>query len=425
MSVYRPRIADIQLKKMIRRIGAVLIQGPKWCGKTTTAEQIAASKIYLDDPEKQKLYRQTAELNIVALLQGDTPRLMDEWQLLPQLWDAVRFEVDHRKAEGQFILTGSAVPPLTDEISHTGTGRFARLTMRTMSLLESGDSTGSVSLRWLFEKHSEQPQGMSGIDLDRLAFLICRGGWPNVVGKDDEDALALAFDYYDAVMDSDISRIDGVRRNAEMARRLTRSLARHQGAQVSLETIRQDMAANDEILQGESSFAQYINALKGIFVVDDMPAWNPNLRSKTAIRTMDTRYFNDPSIAAAALGVAPADLTQDLRTMGLMFETLAVRDLRVYAGALDGRVYHFRDKSGLECDAVVHLRNGDYGLVEIKLGGDFLIEEGVKTLNSLEEKIDTGKMKAPSFKMVLTGVGEYPLRRKDGVYVVPIGCFGL
>lgn len=425
MSVYRPRIADIQLKKMIRRIGAVLIQGPKWCGKTTTAEQIAASKIYLDDPEKQKLYRQTAELNIVALLQGDTPRLMDEWQLLPQLWDAVRFEVDHRKAEGQFILTGSAVPPLTDEISHTGTGRFARLTMRTMSLLESGDSTGSVSLRWLFEKHSEQPQGMAGIDLERLAFLICRGGWPNVVGKDDEDALALAFDYYDAVMDSDISRIDGVRRNAEMARRLTRSLARHQGAQVSLETIRQDMAANDEILQGESSFAQYINALKGIFVVDDMPAWNPNLRSKTAIRTMDTRYFNDPSIAAAALGVAPADLTQDLRTMGLMFETLAVRDLRVYAGALDGRVYHFRDKSGLECDAVVHLRNGDYGLVEIKLGGDFLIEEGVKTLNSLEEKIDTGKMKAPSFKMVLTGVGEYPLRRKDGVYVVPIGCFGL
>ena len=294
-----------------------------------------------------------------------------------------------------------------------------------MSLLESGDSTGSVSLRWLFEKHSEQPQGMAGIDLDRLAFLICRGGWPNVVGKDDEDALALAFDYYDAVMDSDISRIDGVRRNAEMARRLTRSLARHQGAQVSLETIRQDMAANDEILQGESSFAQYINALKGIFVVDDMPAWNPNLRSKTAIRTMDTRYFNDPSIAAAALGVAPADLTQDLRTMGLMFETLAVRDLRVYAGALDGRVYHFRDKSGLECDAVVHLRNGDYGLVEIKLGGDFLIEEGVKTLNALEEKIDTGKMKAPSFKMVLTGVGEYPLRRKDGVYVVPIGCFGL
>ena len=425
MSVYRPRIADIQLKKMIRRIGAVLIQGPKWCGKTTTAEQISASKIYLDDPEKQKLYRQTAELNIVALLQGDTPRLMDEWQLLPQLWDAVRFEVDHRKAEGQFILTGSAVPPLTDEISHTGTGRFARLTMRTMSLLESGDSTGSVSLRWLFEKHSEQPQGMAGIDLDRLAFLICRGGWPNVVGKDDEDALALAFDYYDAVMDSDISRIDGVRRNAEMARRLTRSLARHQGAQVSLETIRQDMAANDEILQGESSFAQYINALKGIFVVDDMPAWNPNLRSKTAIRTMDTRYFNDPSIAAAALGVAPADLTQDLRTMGLMFETLAVRDLRVYAGALDGRVYHFRDKSGLECDAVVHLRNGDYGLVEIKLGGDFLIEEGVKTLNSLEEKIDTGKMKAPSFKMVLTGVGEYPLRRKDGVYIVPIGCFGL
>ena len=424
MNGYRPRIADIQLNKMLRRIGAVLIQGPKWCGKTTTAEQIAASKIYLDDPEKQKNYHQTAELNIRALLQGDTPRLMDEWQMIPQLWDAVRYEVDHRKAEGQFILTGSAVPPISDEIHHTGTGRFARLTMRTMSLFESGDSSGAVSIRWLFEKHDEQPQGIANIDLLRLAFLICRGGWPNSVGKDDEDALALAFDYYDAVVESDISRVDGIRRNAEMARRLTRSLARHQGAQVSIETIRQDMALNDESSLGESSFTLYLNALKSIFVVDDLPAWNPNLRSKTAIRTSDTRYFNDPSIATAALGVSPADLTQDLNTMGLFFETMAVRDLRVYADALDGRVYHYRDKSGLECDAVIHLRNGDYGLVEIKLGGNTLIEDGVKTLNALAEKIDTNKMKEPSFKMVLTGVGEYPYRRTDGVYVVPIGCLG-
>ena len=425
MNKYRPRIADNQLKKMLHRIGAVLIQGPKWCGKTTTAEQIAASTIYLDNPEKQKIYRQTAELNISALLHGDSPRLMDEWQMIPQLWDAVRYEVDRRKSEGQFILTGSAVPPLSDEIHHTGTGRFARLTMRTMSLFESGDSSGSVSLRWMFEKHDEQPQGIANIDLHRLAFLICRGGWPNSVGKDDIDALALAFDYYDAVVESDISRVDGIRRNAELARRLTRSLARHQGAQVSLETIRQDMSSNDESILGESSFAQYMNALKSIFVMDDLPAWNPNLRSKTAIRTSDTRYFNDSSIAAAALGVAPADLTQDLNTMGLMFETMAVRDLRVYAEALDGRVYHYRDKSGLECDAVIHLRNGDYGLVEIKLGGNTLINDGVKTLNALAEKIDTTKMKEPAFKMVLTGVGEFPFRRADGVYVVPIGCLGI
>ena len=410
---------------MLRRIGAVLVQGPKWCGKTTTAEQQAASIVYLDDPSKQKMYRQTAELNIGALLHGETPRLMDEWQLFPQLWDAVRFEVDHRKAEGQFILTGSAVPPPTNEINHTGTGRFARLTMRTMTLLESGDSTGTVSLRWLFENHEEQPAGEAKIDIDRLAFLICRGGWPNSIDKADDDALALAYDYYDAVVESDISRVDGVRRNAEMARRLTRSLARHQGAQVALEVIRKDMAMNDEVSLGESSFAQYMNVLKSIFVVDDMPAWNPNLRSKTAIRTTDTRYFNDSSIAAAALGVSPTDLVRDLNTMGLMYEAMAVRDLRVYADALHGRVYHYRDKSGLECDAVIHLRNGSYGLVEIKLGGDSLIEDGAKTLKALAEKIDTGKMNEPSFLMVLTGVGDYPLRRRDGVYVVPIGCLGL
>ncbi len=425
MPNYRPRIVDNQLEKMLHRIGAVLVQGPKWCGKTTTAEQKASSIIYLDDPSRQRMYQQAAEINIGVLLQGDTPRLMDEWQLIPQLWDAVRFEVDHRKAEGQFILTGSAVPSLTDEINHTGTGRFARLTMRTMSLLESGDSTGEVGLHWLFEQHNEQPAGLSTIDITRLAFLICRGGWPGVIDKQEEDALALSYDYYDAVVESDISRVDGVKRNPELARRLTRSLARHQGAQVSLETIRQDMATNDEGALGESSFAQYITALKNIFVVDDMPAWNPNLRSKTAIRTSDTRYFNDSSIATAALGVGPSDLVQDLNTMGLLFETMAVRDLRVYAAALDGRVYHYRDKNGLECDAVVHLRNGSYGLVEIKLGGDTLIEEGAKTLLTLAGKIDTTRMKAPSFLMVLTGVGEFPLRRPDGVYVVPIGCLGV
>lgn len=425
MKSYKPRIADVQLTNALRRIGAVLVQGPKWCGKTTTAEQASSSVIYLDDPEKQSLYNQTAEINIRALLQGETPRLLDEWQLIPRLWDAVRFEVDHRKSEGQFILTGSAVPPITNEINHSGTGRFARITMRTMSLWESGDSSGNVSLRWLFEKHDEQPEGMSKIDINQLAFLICRGGWPNTIDKGAADALALSFDYYDAVVESDISRVDGVRRNAEWVRRLMRSLSRHQGMQVPIESIRQDMSTNESAPLGESSFAQYINALRAIFVIDDMPAWNPNLRSKTAIRTSDTRYFNDPSIATAALGIGPADLVNDLNTMGLLFETLAVRDLRVYAQALDGNVYHYRDKNGLECDAVVHLRNGRYGLIEIKLGGKTLIEEGAKTLKSLAEKIDTTRMQEPSFMMVLTGLGDYPFRRSDGVYVVPIGCFAL
>ena len=425
MAKYRSRIVDNQLDGMLHRIGAVLIQGPKWCGKTTTAEQKASSVIYLDDPTNQKTYQQVAEINIKNLLQGDTPRLMDEWQLIPRLWDAVRFEVDHRKSEGQFILTGSAVPIITDEIKHSGTGRFARLTMRTMSLQESGDSSAGVSLRWLFGNKGEQPQGLSNIDIDRLAFLICRGGWPSSVDKRDEYAISLATDYYEAVVETDLSRVDGIKRNPEFARRITRSLARHQGSQASLESIRSDMSANDERSLGESSFAQYINALKSIFVVDDMPAWNPNLRSKTAIRTSDTRYFNDPSIAVAALGIGPADLLQDLNTMGLLFETMAVRDLRVYANALDGKVYHYRDKSGLECDAVIHLRNGSYGLVEIKLGGDSLVEDGAKTLKTLSEKIDTQKMKDPAFLMVLTGVGEFPYRRSDGVYVVPIGCLGV
>lgn len=422
---YRRRLADGLLQQTLRRIGAVLVQGPKWCGKTTTAAQQAASIIYIDDPSRQAAYKQAAELNASILLQGETPRLMDEWQLLPKLWDAVRFEVDQRGESGQFILTGSAVPPITDEISHTGTGRIARLTMRTMSLLESGESTGAVSLRWLFEGHSEQPSALASIDLQQLAFLICRGGWPSSIDRRSDDALALATDYYNAMVEADISRVDGVRRNPELASRITRSLARHQGAQVSLDTIRSDMAPNHTAMMGESSFAQYMNALQRIFVVDDMPAWNPNLRSKTAIRTSNTRYFNDSSIAAAALGVGPTDLLHDLNTMGLLFETMAVRDLRVYADSIGGRVYHYRDKSGLECDAVVHLRNGSYGLVEIKLGGESLIEDGAKTLKTLSAKIDTSKMPAPAFMMVLTGIGEFALRRHDGVFVVPIGCLGV
>lgn len=418
---YRERIADKMLREKLDAMGAVLIEGPKACGKTTTAEQQAKSVIYIDDPTKQAQYKLMAQTNIGALLDGATPRLLDEWQMLPQLWDAIRFTVDHREGDGQFILTGSAVPADTSEIHHSGAGRYGWLLMRPMSLWESGDSTGEVSLGKLFTS-PEAIGASSHVDIARLAYLICRGGWPRAIAKQTEkSALQQVVEYYRAIVGSDISRVDNVRRDSERAMRIMRSYARHQGAQVSVATISKDISANEVDAVSESTIKAYLTALRKIFVIEDMRAWNPNLRSKTSIRTSDTRYYVDPSIAVAALGLGPEDLTNDLETMGLLFETLCMRDLRVYADAIDGNVYHYRDKSGLECDAVVHLRNGQYGLIEIKLGGDSLIEDGVKTLTALSSLIDTTRMKAPAFKMVLTGVGDYAYCRPDGVYVVPIG----
>ncbi len=421
MKKYRKRIADEILKRKLEGKGAVLIEGPKWCGKTTTAEQLASSILYMDDPEKKEQNIAMSELNPKRLLKGLTPRLIDEWQLAPKLWDAIRFEVDHRGELGQFILTGSAVPADTKQITHSGTGRFTWLTMRPMSLYESGDSTGEVSIKTLFDTQAEI-DGASNLSIDRLAFLVCRGGWPQAVDMREEIALDQAIDYYDAVIHADVNRADNVQKNPEKVRRLMRSYARNQGAQVPNTVLAQDIAANDETPISEDTVASYLHALRKIFVVEDLPAWNPNLRSKTAIRSSDTRYYVDPSIAAAALGIGPDDLIQDLKTFGFLFETLCVRDLRVFADALGGNVYHYRDKDGLECDAVIHLRNGKYGLIEIKLGGDKLIEEGVKSLKAMAAKIDTDRMNAPSFLMVLTGIGDYAYRRQDGVYIVPIGC---
>lgn len=421
MKKYRKRIADDILARKLEGKGAVLIEGPKWCGKTTTAEQVAASILYMDDPERIKQNISMSELNPKRLLKGETPRLIDEWQLAPKLWDAIRFEVDHRDDLGQFILTGSAVPADTKEITHSGTGRFTWLTMRPMSLYESGDSTGNVSLKNLFDGN-DMIDGESDITIERLAFLACRGGWPQAIDMREEIALDQAIDYYDAVVHSDINRVDNVQKKPEKVRRLMRSYARNQGSQIPNTALAQDVAANDEESISDDTVASYINALRKIFVIEDMPAWNPNLRSKTAIRSSDTRYYVDPSIAAAALGIGPNDLINDLQTFGFIFETLCIRDLRVFADSLNGHVYHYRDKDGQECDAVIHLRNGKYGLIEIKLGGDRLIEEGANSLKAMREKIDTDKMNAPSFLMVLTGLGDYAYRRKDGVYVVPIGC---
>ena len=394
MSKYRNRVADDILRRKLEGKGAVVIEGPKWCGKTTTAEQISKSVIYIDNPINKARNITISETNPDQLLRGLTPRLIDEWQIAPKLWDAIRFEVDHRGKTGQFILTGSAVPVDTKELTHSGTGRFAWLRMRPMSLYESQDSTGTISLKELFDKE-EKIEGFSELTFDRLAFLICRGGWSQAIDMRNEIALEKAYDYYDAVVHSDINRADNIEKNPERVKRLMRSYARNQGTQIPNTVLVQDISKNDESSINEETIASYLKALKKIFVIEDMPAWNPNLRSKTAIRSSETRYYIDPSIAVAAMGVGPNDLMNDLHTFGFLLETLCVRDLRIYADSLNGEVYHYRDKSGLECDAVIHLRDGKYGLVEIKLGGDTLIEEGAKNLKALESKIDTGKMNSP------------------------------
>ena len=421
---YKKRIADKLLQRKLSGKGAVLIKGPKWCGKTTTAEQAAGSVLYMSDTKNRAQNIRLAEIDPHLILDGETPRLIDEWQVAPVLWDAVRYEVDHRQSPGQFILTGSVSLPKEEadkQIIHSGTGRISKLVMRTMTLWESGESSGEVSLSSLFREPSKV-SGKSGLELKDIAFLTCRGGWPGAIDLPREVALDQAFDYIDTVAESDISQSDDTRRDPELVKRLLKSLARNQGTPAPYTTLRDDLKANEADTLSVDTVSAYVKALAGIYIEEDMPAWNPNLRSKTAIRTTDNRYFTDPSIATAALGLGPDDLIGDLNTFGLIFETLCVRDLRVFAEALDGTVYHYRDKDGLECDAVVHLRNGDYGLVEIKLGGEKLIEDGANNLLSLAGKIDTSRMKAPSFMMVLTATGDYAYPRKDGVCIVPIGC---
>ena len=424
MEGYRHRILDSLLERKLQAKGAVLIEGPKWCGKTTTAEEIAASKVLLARKDVKEQFKSLLEIDIDEALRGETPMLIDEWQTVPKLWDAVRYTVDERRRMGQFILTGSAVPDkeAEEEREHSGTGRFAWLTMRPMTLFESGESNGCVKLSDLFTSPAKI-FAKNDLNLEDIAFLICRGGWPMAVGLPDEIALEQAFDYYDAVTKEDVSKVDGVKRASERVRRLMRSYARHQGTQASIATLREDLKNNDASSLDENTINSYLDALRKIFVIEDMPAWNPNLRSKTAIRTSDTRYFVDPSIATASLEIGPMDLINDLNTMGLFFETLCVRDLRVFAESLNGKIYHYRDKSGLECDAVIHLRGGRYGLIEIKLGGQSLINDGAATLTALSNQIDTSKMKEPAFKMILTATGDYAYRRpEDGIYVVPIGC---
>lgn len=414
---YFPRIYDALLAKKLRHSGAVLVTGPKWCGKTSTALVASESVIYMQDPDKSEAYKTAADTKPSILLEGDVPHLIDEWQMAPVLWDAVRFAVDQRQAVGQFVLTGSAVP-IDNAVMHTGTGRISRLTMRTMSLYESKESNGSVSLKDLFEGRFPDME-LSNLTIEQIAFAICRGGWPASVRMKDDDALELSRDYVDAIIHQDVSRVDGIERNPKRVQLVLRSLARNIATTATNVTILKDMEGDESAMTAPTLDA-YLNALRRIFVIEDQPAWLPSMRSKTAIRTASKRHFTDPSIATAVLRTSPKGLLEDFNTFGFLFESLCTRDMRIYAQANDGDVYHFRDKNGLESDMIVALNDGRWAAIEVKLGNK-QIEEAAQHLQELARKVDDEKMGRPSFLMVLTG-GEYAYQRKDGVLVVPVGC---
>ena len=416
-SYYLPRVCDLELRKALNTMGAVLIEGAKWCGKTSTASHVAQSTLFMQDPDNARSYQQMADTKPSLLLKGATPRLLDEWQMAPVLWDAVRFEVDKRAKTGQFILTGSAVPD-DNAVAHTGTGRFARILMRPMSLYESKESNGTVSLADLFAgKHDIESQ--SDLSIEQIAFAICRGGWPAFVNKSGSPALRIPVDYVEAIINQDISRVDGVEKNPHRVRLLLRSIARNIATQASIQTLLDDVKAT-EISISDKTMATYINALRRIFVIEPMPAWSPSVRSKTAIRTSSKHYFVDPSIATAVMRMNTGSVLHDFEYFGFLFESLCVRDVRIYAQYNDGDVLHYLDKSGLEADMIVQLHDGRWGAIEVKLGNK-QIEEAAGNLLKLKNKVDTGKMNEPSFLMILTG-GPFAFKRKDGILVVPAGC---
>ena len=410
---YYPRICDQVLSRKLQLTGATLVVGPKWCGKTETALQAARSIIYIQsDPQ----YKETGKLMPSLLLEGETPRLIDEWQEVPELWNAVRHSVDQRKKQGQFILTGSATP--RDEVlAHSGIGRISRIQMRPMSLYESKESTGSVSLKALFEGEQEIA-AVSSMDIPQLAFSICRGGWPGAVTLPAGSEM-LAREYTDMLVEADIRNLDGVERNPHRVRQVLRSLARNISTLTTANTILADVRAND-ITINERTLDNYLNAMRRLFVVEDVPAWSPSVRSKTTIRTSVKRQLADPSIATAVMRVDTAGLLHDLNTFGFLFESLCTRDLRVYAQSNDGEIFHYRDKDQLEIDLIISLNDGRWAAIEVKLG-EHQADEAAANLIQLKNKVDTSRIGEPSFLMVLTG-GKFAYQRKDGVMVVPLAC---
>ena len=423
---YIKRTCDENLKLKLETFGAVHIIGPKWCGKTTTAKQFAKSYIEMQDPDKREMYLETAKIKPSNLLIGENPRLIDEWQIAPNLWDAVRVSVDRRNESGLYILTGSNSIDKTS-IMHTGTGRIDTLNMYPMSLFETGESNGSISLSALFRDEKALDDGcQTELSIDELIFAACRGGWPSALFKNsDKSKLLVAQSYFDGLCREDISNIDGKTRDETVTTLLLRSYARNISTTAANTSILRDIRANTDI--GETTFYEYVAALKKLFVIQDIEAWCPAIRSKSSIQSGNKREFVDPSLVVSALGVEPDYFNLDLKTFGFIFETLCIRDLKIYSNALGGRVSYYRDRYGLEADCVLHLRDGKYALIEFKLGSSE-IDEGAKHLNEIEKLVEeynkTEKqclLRAPDLKMVITGT-QYGYKRPDGVYVVPIGC---
>ncbi|MCL1810694.1 MAG: DUF4143 domain-containing protein [Methanomassiliicoccaceae archaeon] len=414
---YLKRILDSYIKEYLEAMGAVLIEGPKWCGKTRTSEEIAGSILRLDSKKQIEIVKTSIGSGLNKFLEGDTPRLIDEWQEVPEIWDAVRFEVDHRSEKGQFILTGSSSPP-KDSVVHSGAGRIARITMRPMSLFESGESTGHVSLSGLFDP-KYVVDGYTEVKLDKIAFAITRGGWPRSINETYENATRIASQYVSAIVNSDLLRPEGVRKDPPLVRRIIESISRNISTPASRETVRRDVNGIDGNIS-DITLTKYLRAMEEIFLIENLPAWNPHIRSKTRLMKTPKWHFTDPSIAAAALKVSSDALLMDYNAFGLMFESLCVRDLRIYSQPLEGHVSYFNDNNGKEVDIIIELPGGKWGAVEVKLG-DHHVDEGAKNLLRLRDKIDTEYMKQPSFLMVLTA-GQFSYRRPDGVAVVSISC---
>ncbi len=412
---------DQVLEYRLSSKGAVLITGPKWCGKTTTAKRHAGSFLNMQDPISKQQYLALAKINPLELLKGGTPRLIDEWQISPNIWDAVRQEVDRRGEFGQFILTGSSVPAKMDASSHSGIGRIVAVKMRPMSLFESSESNGEISLSDLFNNPKYGKTSESNLSIEDLAFLVCRGGWPLAALSKGNIALQQAIDYHEAIISQDIRMVDDVKRSPIKAASLLKSYARHISTRTATTSLLSDVNQGEQAtIFSIETLNDYLEAFKKLFVIEELESWNPNFRSKATARVSPTRHFVDPSIATSALNMSPQDLINDIKTFGLLFESLCIRDLRVYSDVLKGKVYHYRDNTNLEIDAIIHLDNGKWGAIEVKLG-DYEIPKAVNNLQKLKDKINTEKMNEPSFLMVLTGT-KYAYKDESGVWIVPIGC---
>ena len=415
MKKYMKRIIDEVLIEELEAFGGVLIAGPKWCGKTTSASQIAKSSLFMHDEDNRESNIQMAKIKPSILLKGENPRLIDEWQIAPELWDAIRFDIDKKGKEGLFILTGSTIVD-ESKIMHSGAGRISRLLMRTMSLYESGDSNGTISLSELFEG-KEDISAQADIDIEDMANILVKGGWPNSVGKKTKVAIRQISGYCESIVNSEVKTVDGVNRDPSKTRNILRVFSRHISTQATYTTMLDDLKSNNETMN-INTVKNYIDALEKLYVIEDLPAWSPKLRSKTAIRTSPTRHFIDPAIAARMLDAYPEDLLRDLNTFGLLFESLVIRDLRIYSQLLNGKVYHYRDKTNLEVDAVIHLDNGEWAAIEVKLGSN-QIDIAAENLLKFSEKVDLKK--GPSFLAIVTST-KYAYKREDGVLVIPIGC---